>query len=266
MSGGAGGPSPICSLDTATWTIHPPGEGPKMSHLCCGPTVEENVSQISCLCISSLDNDVLTELYTDWHITSRQLARVELVMLSCSYNLGIGSTPALPGETSTDTTLAGEMLWRVTRCHAVSRPRHDTVRHNKPLPGTMPHIYISTYLGTQISRYCLCCQYWRWWVIAEHSPPAPSSHDQHALDRCGTLHYGHSRKNHVYQRGEEPYSICHKHDYTLHMNWQFLNLIQVYQYIIIVRQLLATGLHIFWKRWYTSGVYYTMCRGLDTCP
>ena len=67
----------------------------------------------------------------------------------------------LPGETSTDTALAGG---DVVTCHdvtmsrgvTVSRPCHDTVRHNKPLLGTMPHIYISRYLGgdqlTKVSR------------------------------------------------------------------------------------------------------------------
>ena len=63
-------PAPLQLAGEAAWTLQPgqythTGEGPKMSHLCCGLTEEENVSQISCLCISSLDDDVLTELYTD---------------------------------------------------------------------------------------------------------------------------------------------------------------------------------------------------------
>ena len=62
-------PAPL-QLAGEAWTLQPgqytqAGDGPKMSHFCCGLTVEENVSQVSCLCISSLDDDVLTELYTD---------------------------------------------------------------------------------------------------------------------------------------------------------------------------------------------------------
>ena len=58
----------------------------------------------------------------------------------------------------------------------------------------------------------------------------------------------------VHREGVEPNSVDGPdhhhhdhiaHDYTLHMNWQFLNLIQYY--IIIVRQLLAAGLHLFYS-------------------
>ena len=136
-----------CKLDNTPGL----GEGPKMSHFVVSPLWRRMFPR-SPVCVSHLFIMMCWQNFTQIDTSPPSSWPGWSSHVPCYHVSGykLGASPVLPGETSTDTTLAGAMLWRVTmsrchdvtRCHGVtvSRPCHDTVRHNKPLLGTMPHI------------------------------------------------------------------------------------------------------------------------------